>query len=196
MLSKIDIKFINDWSLLIKKYQKFQQVLTAKSGSGEYIEGYKACRYDFGTSGSLVSYDSIVSGTDVASSANGKIVEAELPWIDKLKQNMSELNIQAVAFQSNFGSLNPHCDGQEESGTIFHCKLNYIIDDYDACSYVKDGETVLSYPSIKDTAWLLDTTKLHWVNGTGQRYIFQICFHQKYSEVLEWFNDHPGLVYF
>ena len=165
MLSKIDIKFINDWSLLIKKYQKFQRVLNAKPSSGEYIEGYKTFRYDFGTSGSLVSYDSIVSGTDVASSANGKIVEAELPWIDKLKQNMSELNIQSVTFQSNFGSLNPHCDGQEESGTIFHCKLNYIIDDY-------------------------------WVNGTGQRYIFQICFHQKYSEVLEWFNDHPGLVYF
>jgi hypothetical protein len=196
MLSKIDIKFIHNWSPLIKKYKKFHQVLKSEPGSKKYIEGYNnSVRYDFGSAGSLTAYN-IVTGTDVASAAAGQIIESELPWIDKLKQDMSELQISAITVQCNFGSLSPHRDGKEESSTIYHCKLNHIIDNYNACSYVKDGDTVLSYPSEKDTAWLLDTTKVHWVNGTGERYVFQICFHQKYSEVAEWFNDHPGLVYF
>lgn len=195
MLAKIDIKFIQDWSPLIKTYNKLNRVTEGKPKSAKYIKNFKSYRFDFGSSGALVTFDSIVSGTDYASNVSGPMVENKLPWTNRLRQDMSDLNIAGITFQSNFGSLLPHIDGQEKDSTNFHCKLNYIVDDFDACTYADDGDTILSYPSARDTAWLLDTTKRHWVNGNGQRYIFQICFHQKYSEVLDWFNNHPNLIY-
>ena len=195
MLAKIDIKFIQNWSPLIKQYQKFDQVLSKRPSSGKLIKGYSEIRFDFGSAGSLTPYDNIVSGNDIASAITGTVVENQLPWVNKLREDMSELKLSAIGFQSNIGSLTPHIDGQEQTETVFHCKLNYIIDDFDACTYVQDGDNKLSYPSKKDTAWLIDTTKLHWVNGTGRRYIFQLAFHQKHSEVLDWFNSRPGLVY-
>jgi hypothetical protein len=152
-------------------------------------------RFDFGNHGSLISFDHIVSGNDTAGAISGLLVETELPWVGKLKNDLAELNLVSIAFQRNFGSLAPHSDGQEHADTIFHCALNYIIDDFDACTYVQDGNNILSYPSKKNTAWLLDTTKMHWVDGSAQRYVFQLRFHQKHSEVLDWFNCHPGLIY-
>jgi hypothetical protein len=195
MISKINIKFVQDWSSLINKYQKFNQVWERNPSGVKFIKGYASRRYDFGDSGSLISFDPILAENSKATTANGKIIESQLPWVNKLKEDLSELNLAGITFQSNFGSLKPHSDPQEDPNNIFHCKLNYIIDDFDACTYVKDGDTVMSYPSVKDTAWLLDTTKVHWVECTGQRYIFQVSFHQKYSEVLKWFNSHPDLIY-
>jgi hypothetical protein len=197
MLAKIDIKFLQDWSPLITKYQKFDQMLSTKPVGEKYIEGYLSPRFDFGNQGSLILFNHIVSGNDTAGAICGCLVETELPWVGKLKNNLAELNLVSIAFQRSVGSLAPHVDGQEYTDTTFHCALNYIIDDFDACTYVQDGDNILSYPSKKNTAWLLDTTKLHWVNGSGSapRYVFQLRFHQKHSEVLDWFNCHPGLIY-
>lgn len=196
LASKISITFKHDWSNLIKKYDYLKTLLNnSPKAKSKWVDAYKAERFDFGESGSYVSFDTntLIPGT--ASSLNGKIVENMIPWIDQLKNDLSELKLANIGFQGNYGSIERHNDNKDESGMEGHCKLNYIIDNSNTISYAERDGIVESYPSEKDTGWLLDTTTVHWVEGEGQRYLFQLTFDQPFSEVLEWFEKHPNLVY-
>lgn len=196
LATKISIKFQQDWSGLIAKYEHLKQLLNNNpNAKGKWIEAYKANRYDFGASGSYLSFDSITEQPGMASTINGQIVEDLLPWIDQLKSDLSELSVANIGFQGNNGPLKRHTDGKVDSSLVGHCKLNYCINNYDAISYVQRDDVVETYPSVKDGAYLLDTTAEHWVEAVGQRYLFQISFDDPFEKVLAWFEQHPNLVY-
>lgn len=195
LISKIPITFQQDWSDLIAKYDHLKQLLNKNPNvKSKWIDAYKAERYDFGASGSYVLFDTNTIMPGSASSLNGSMVEKLLPWIPKLKQDMFSLKIASIGFQGNSGPVERHVDNKEDV-LAGHCKLNYIIDNYDVVTYAERDGVVENYPSVKDTGWLIDTTAEHWVEGQGQRYIFQICFDEEFSKVLEWFKQHPNLIY-
>ena len=193
--AKIDITINQDWSKIIsihsdikKRWQ--EEKLPEKYGSDNLDN---SIRYEFGTSGAFVPYQGGQEGEPMVSSLMGEIFTAKLNWIPTLQEDMKELNPQ-FSFQETNGSFSRHKDG-EEKGSHFHCKLNWVINDYVGRTYVEnDDGTINSYPSLKG-GYLLDTTKFHWVECNDTRYCMQFVFHKSFKEVFEWFNDHPNLVY-
>jgi hypothetical protein len=198
MISKIELQIDQDWNPLIQKFNYLKKILANfPEEKAKYIEGYKSYRYDFGDSGSIIFYDILTSTKKTASGWSGKLVENFLPWISRLKTDLSDLNLVAIGIQENLENLSIHADGQESSTTVKHCKLNYIIDDYTDVTYVRDNHNnINNYCSTKNTAWLIDTTKPHWTeNNTKPRYIFQLTFHQDFDEVNQWFKQKGKLYY-
>jgi hypothetical protein len=198
MISKIELSIDHDWYPLIQKYQYLKKTLANfPENRGKYIDGYKTFRYDFGESGTVIYYDALTQNKKSAGSISGVIVENFLPWISKLKEDLADLNLASVGFQENTEKISAHRDGQEDSTTTKHCKLNYIIDDYTDITYAQDTQgNIEKYFSVKNTAWLLDTTTTHWTeNNTQPRYLFQLTFHQDYNEVSRWFDQKGKLHY-
>jgi hypothetical protein len=198
MISKIQFLIDHDWNTLIQKYQYLKKTLVNfPESKGKYIGGYNAFRYDFGPAGSIIYYDSLTQNKKAAGAISGTIVENFLPWVSKLKADLSELNLVSISFQENTENLLAHRDGQENSTITKHCKLNYILDNYTDVTYTQDDNGIINtYSSIKNTAWLIDTTKKHWTeNNTRARYVFQLTFHRDYNEVSRWFDQKGKLHY-
>jgi hypothetical protein len=197
-ISKINLRIEQDWAPVIQKFDRVKNLLISyPTEKAKWIDGYKGFRYDFGQSGSFLFFDSITEHKKTAGALSGLMLENVLPWLSQLKIDFAELNLASAGIQGSVGKLLKHRDGQELIETKKHCKLNYIIDDYTDITYVEnDNNNISEYPSIKNTAWLIDTTKNHWVeNNTGPRYIFQLTFHQAYNEVAEWLSNKEALIY-
>jgi len=196
-VSKIDLRIHQDWNPLIEKCDRIKNVLKNFSEEKAIRGGknYGSLRYDFGESGSFMFFDDITTEKRTAGAMSGILVESFLPWINRLKEDLSDLNLVSVAFQFNAGNLRRHADANDDC--VKECKVNYIIDDYTDKTYTDDLHgTVSNYPSVKNSAWLIDTSKYHWVtNNTKTRYIFQLAFHQDYDEVAEWFVRKGRLEY-
>jgi hypothetical protein len=198
MISKIELLIEHDWNPLIQKYQYLKKTLVNfPEHKGKYVDGYKTFRYDLGESGSIIYYDSLTQNKKGAGAIAGPMVENFLPWISKLKEDLTDLNLVSVSLQENTEKLLAHQDGQADSTITKHCKLNYILDDYTDITYAEDTQgNIAKYCSVKNTAWLLDTTKKHWTeNHTRTRYVFQLTFHQAYDEVSQWFDQKGKLHY-
>jgi hypothetical protein len=198
MLSKIELLIEHDWNPLIQKYQYLKKTLANfPETNGKYIDGYKTFRYDLGESGSITYFDSLTQNKKGAGRISGPMVENFLPWISKLKEDLTDLNLVGVSLQENTEKLLAHRDGQEDLTVTKHCNLNYILDDHTDITYVQDTQgNTKQYFSVKNTAWLLDTTKKHWTeNNTRARYVFQLTFHQDYDEVARWFDQKGKLHY-
>jgi hypothetical protein len=196
-VARIDFTITQDWSKLIQAYENIKQ----KWQSGglknkKWIKEYNTEQFDFGAYGSLVSLDSISDTPYSAAMLNGIIVVSLLPWAKQLQKDLEELDITAMTFFETQGPINPHKDGViKDSDYEGHCRLNYIITDCDAVTYVDNDGEIESYPSKAGTAWLLNTQKQHWVDNQGTRHLFQVAFNKPFDKVLAWFNSRPALHY-
>ena len=194
-VAQINIKFNQDWSKIIDLLHHVQEKYNnGLLKQGQWIEEYMITRYDLGTMGSFIPLDSITKNPKTGSTINGLLLETLLPWSKKLKSDFRNSGLVSLAFLECCEDLEPHVDGQEP-GIVGHCRLNYIVYDCDSVTYLDNDGLIENYPSIGGTAWLVDTTKLHWVKNGEKRYLFQLMFHRPFSEVYEWFEQHPNLTY-
>lgn len=196
-VSRIDFYIDQDWSKLISAYDTIRKQWISGDLKGQkWVEEYQTYQYNFGSFGSLVSLDSISEQENSAAMLNGQIVESFLPWIKQLKQDMSEVDLIAITFFETNGPIKKHVDGViKDHNFKGHCRLNYVISDCDAVTYVDNNGTIESYPSQSATAWLLDTQKPHWVENHSTRHLFQLAFNRPYREVLDWFRSKPKFHY-
>ena len=197
-ISKINLTLEQDWIPVIKKFEYLKNLLKDYSGDkGTWVNGYNEFRYDFGSHGSFMFFDSITADKKTAGIMTDNFLTTFLPWFNQMKEDLSPLNVASVGFQGNTGNLIKHKDGQEKINTTKHCKLNYIIDDFTDVTYTQDDlNNIYTYPSTKNSAWLIDTTKEHWSDhNSGPRYIFQLAFHQDFNEVDAWFREKNALAY-
>jgi len=197
-ISKINLTIEQDWAPVIQKFEHIKNLLKSyPTEKAKWIPGYNEFRYDFGQSGSFFFFDTITEHKKYAGVLSGLLLANVLPWISQLQTDLAELKLASTAIQGSVGGLAKHRDGQDSIETTKHCKINYIIDNYTDITYSEDTDgNISNYPSIKNTAWLIDTTEYHWVeHNTGPRYIFQLTFHQSYKEVAEWFSIREPLIY-
>ena len=194
---QVDLVISHDWSKTVSLYNLiYKKWIQDELPGKKWVEEYHTYQFDFSSYGSLVSLDSITDKEKTAGMLNGPIVESTLPWIKNLKKDLSSLNLVAVAFYETQGSIHRHKDGllsdQKDKG---HCRLNYIVTDCEAVTYVDSDGVIDHYPSIANTAWLLNTQKEHWVENQTKRHLFQLTFNQPYEEVREWFQQRGPLRY-
>ena len=194
-VAKIDIKINQDWTPLINKFLNLKKVIGSTEVKSTYIEGFGENLYSFGDNGALIFYNQISVEKNTTGQLSGRMVENMLPWSKQLKTDLFGLNMASMGIQGNWDNITEHNDGQVDSAINAHCKLNYAISTTDAMTYARNGNEIFSYPTIKDHAYLIDTTKNHWVECKGVRFIFQIAFHESWETVYDWFSKHPGLRY-
>jgi len=183
---QINLKIANqDWSLLKSKLDQTKAFCIKNPERGVWYEGVHSYRYDFGNFGSFMPFDVITANPNVAGCMSGLMVESSLAWAKQLRKDLAGLTISSISFQYNTEGLLRHVDGQYDTSIKNHCKLNYMISDENYSTFIDTGKEILSHPTKKDTAWLIDTTLPHWVSGEGTRYIFQVGFHDSYDTVYQ-----------
>lgn len=199
--AKLDLTINQDWSRIVNIYSTMREKwINNELKLDSRNEHWSTDYYNFGNLGSLISLDNRTEKRKQCCTLTGKIIESQLPWIKQLKEDLTELGLESIGIMGTTASISGHVDlHNPEVDAVGHCRIIYMINNSDTVTYVKNNQQVEHYPSDANTAWLLDTTKYHWVekqSGTEEiRYVFQLTFYKQFSEVLEWFNNHPGLVY-
>ena len=133
-------------------------------------------------------------------SLSGKIIDMNLKWIDQARELFSGLNFQGCSYNLTHIDLQMHVDFYPE---IYKpvCKVNYIVSCVDpnavTLSQDADDPTIFhSYPSIPNTAWIIDTGLPHEVKSQGCREILEFRFHNtKYETLCEFFNQTGPIVF-
>lgn len=199
--AKLDLTINQDWTRTISMYSTMKE----KWANGELRldsrnDHWDTDYYNFGELGSLISLDNRTKESKQCCSLTGKIVEMQLPWIKKLKEDCKDLELVSIGIMGTTASISRHKDlHNAEVDAKGHCRIIYVINNSDTITYVENNNEVEHYTSTANTAWLLDTTKYHWVDKKSGpeeiRYVFQLTFYKSFNEVLKWFNDHPGMVY-
>jgi hypothetical protein len=120
------------------------------------------------------------------------IVNKSIPWLATMLDRMTELKPDDGAISFLTGNGRGHIDWPH-----LQTALNFIISNTDSTAYtwVKDGNTCETYPSEVNTAWLINTQKLHGIENNGERWSLSIHFNTDYSVVKEWFDKHTNLVF-
>jgi hypothetical protein len=202
-ISKIDISISQDWSKLITIYKNVvNQWSNNKLHRRVYLENIDTYHYDLGNLGSLTDLDQITPGfipenkTATASFLHGNIIENNLPWAKKLREDLTEINLSSICMFYTDKDIIRHTDKSndiERPNDI--CKINFFINDSNGALYVEKNNKIESAPAKKNTAWLLDVAYPHWATVENELFLFQLCFYKPYYEVLQWFDNHPGLSY-
>jgi hypothetical protein len=200
IVSKIDIFFHLDWDPVIKKFIYLKDLIINQPPTKSMVISFGETRYDFGSNGSLMFYNSISNTKNSSGSLTGRLIENFLPWQEKLKNDFKEIKLAGIGLQWGIDDLLCHADDPSgelrNAGVTHHCKLNYLLTDNDAITYAKnDDGTIETYPTVKNAAYLIDTTKPHWVKNSSTRFLFQLTFHEEFEKVNQWFTEHPGLSY-
>lgn len=196
-LVQVNLSISQDWSTLTSVYKKILELWrNDKLPNLVQLTDIGACHYDLGDLGSLTVLDMISAEKKKASFLHGKIVENKLSWLPKLKQDMSELNLESVClFYSNQDILKH----EDQSGVIQSrndiCKINFFIENSNSRFFIEDQGVVESVPAVANTAWLCNVVNTHWATIPDELFLFQLCFYNPFDQVLEWLNAHPELNY-
>jgi hypothetical protein len=197
-VKKINLVIHQDWSEVMFVNQSIRErVSSGQLPDPVWVEEYGDYKYNFGNFGAIQFLDGLADHTTPKYSTSmfyGKMVESMLPWTKEIRNTFKELNIAGFTYYETAGNISPHIDGQingqAEQG---HCRLNYIINDTDAVTYVDNNGNIESHGSESGSAWLIDTTKLHWVKNNQERQVFQITFHDPFKRVSDYLSGYPKL---
>jgi hypothetical protein len=58
-------------------------------------------------------------------------------------------------------------------------------------TYFQDDDGLHSYPSIPGKAWLINSSVEHWVDNQNFREVFQMRFHDSYSQIKDYLINYP-----
>ena len=191
----VDVAITQDWTKLIALFDSLRtRWQNNQLENGVLIPESGDCRYYFGNTGCFTTLDCVTGHAQDSALLSGAIVDSQLPWIKQLEQDFAPLKIFNFDISGMTGSFTPHVD-RKPGHDGAHCRINYMLNNTAAVTYAQGLDGVESYPGRVHTAWLLDTTKTHWVDNSQSRYIFQINFHESYDTVSHWLDQHPGLMY-
>jgi hypothetical protein len=195
-VTQVDLQINTNWNRLIDLFDSVNQKYKDNQlTDGIFVKEYNTMQYNFGELGCFISLDNLTDNPGESASLNGKILEHMLPCSQQIKHDLKDLDLVSMSILECTNDIHPHIDSQVQSDLPGQCRINYIIAGEDAVTFVDNDGQIESYRSIPGTAWLLDTTKLHWVKNSSRRHLFQLTFYQPYQTVLNWFNQHPQLIY-
>lgn len=185
----VHIKINADWTKAINLFEKGLDILENRSEliTKEYKFSDYGYHYEIAHNMSIAH---VTNGSPDWYGTNGPLVLASMPWVKTMMEDMEELNPLFPSFNRLVGPGLEHVD-QPTTLTA----LNYFIADGTAITTVSDGSDVETYPTKKDTGWLLDIQKPHRIDNTETRIWLNIRFGKPIDVCYNWFCKHPNLVY-
>jgi hypothetical protein len=202
VITQIDLNIFQNWTKILSYYDVIDDKWTKDKLQHKNVATVGKTNiemFDLGALGSLQPLDMLTKDTKSLSFLHGKILDSNLTWLAQLKKDFIDLKLSSVCLcKSRLGSdVQRHKDINHDLQINQEiCKLNYILNDSTAMTYVDNNGVSQSYPTKSNTAWLLDVTNDHWLQANGgQLYMLQLCFYVSYNEALEWFKKHPNLSY-
>ena len=181
---QVDLTIHHDWNKTKHMASKILEMenkipVTETYGSSDH--------YTLGSMGTISKHNLSKSWYRLAS----PVVNKTMPWLTEFLEMVKELRPDDGAISYMKGRGGEHIDWPH-----MQTALNFVFDNTDdgAFTWVKQDEHYETYPSIINTAWILDTQKLHGISNVGHRWALSIHFNTDYEIVKKWFNEHPGLV--
>jgi hypothetical protein len=181
---KLDLTIQQDWNAIID--QTLRLLALEEKASSETVGA--SDHYLLGQLGTISKHNPSKSWYRVAS----PVVNRSMPWLVDWLDSMSELKPDDSCISFLRGNGKEHIDVPE-----MKTALNFIIanTDSEAFTWIRDGEIYETYPSKVNTAWLIDTQKLHGIENVGERWSLSIHFNEEYEVVKSWFDNRPNLKY-
>ncbi len=182
---QVDLRIHHSWDQTKKVSKKLinlesRSEIASMYGNSEHIK--------LGNMGVLSKHELSESWYRIAS----PIVNSTMPWLSDMLDAMSILKPDdgVISLMNGIGA--EHIDLPH-----MQTALNFIFDNSDDTAYtwVKDHEHYEQYPSVINTAWILDTQKLHGIVNKGERWALSIHFNTDYAIVKDWFDKHPQLIF-
>lgn len=182
---QVDLKIEHDWG----QTKKVSKNLIGLESRAETKSMYGNSEHlTIGNLGVLSKHEPSESWYRIAS----PVVNKTMPWLAKMLDLFAELKPDDGAISLMCGSGAEHIDLPHMQSA-----LNFIFDNTDnnAYTWVEYDDHFEQYPSIINTAWILDTQKPHGITNTGERWALSIHFNTDYHIVKNWFEQHPQLIF-
>ena len=181
---QVDLVIQQDWSRTKTVMNKLRELETRATQSQYGLSTH----YDLGALGTISKHSPSQSWYRISST----VINQTMPWLAGMLAQMQELLPDEGCISVMFGPGAEHIDVPE-----MKTALNYIFDNSDPSAYtwVKHNEHYETYPSDINTAWILDTQKLHGIENTGERWSLSIHFNAEYDKVKQWFDNNPSLIF-
>lgn len=169
----------HDWS---KTQSAFSELLALASDNGEHYGN--SLHFPIQNLGMVSKHKLSPGWIRIA----GPAINKTMPWLPSLLSEMKELCPDDSCISRLQGDGARHVDLKTAPSA-----LNFIFANNDPEAYTVAGEE--RYPSVVDTAWILDTQQPHAIINKGERWTLSIHFKVPYNVVQEWFNAHPNLIF-
>lgn len=183
LTQQINLKINQDWSKVIAGLN--YAINLVQTGSDRVTKSYKYSdyghHYELGNAGTLAH---VTNGSSYWYNFNGPLLLGMLPWANQLMQDLQPMNPTFITINKLIGNGSEHVDqpGQNTG-------LNYFINTTKSVTYCKDGELEESYPSVQDTAWILDIQKKHKIENLDTRIWFNLRFQADFKTCQEFFKN-------
>ena len=148
--------------------------VTEVINNGPYLKTYML--------GPNLSVSHVNNGSEYWYMLNGSIILNSLKWLPGMIERFKDLDVVDIHLNKLINAGVPHIDTPESLTA-----LNYFFNTSNAITYVKHDNIVESYPTVKNTGWLLDIQKLHWIENTEPRTWFSIRFGKSFDYCKDWF---------
>ena len=183
VISLVDVRIIQNWDPVVEQAQ--QLIKKSKTNYSEKIDYGNSTFYHIGALGSVVQHNISHNWHNLV----GPWTKKYLPWLSGMLLDMAALEPRyGISIMEGYG-------GEHTDFPDVPTAFNYPVSTTQAETYVKFNGSEYCYPSIADQPWILNTQCLHGIRNNEFRVVFNLHFGKPYTEVKQWFNDHPNLVY-
>jgi hypothetical protein len=181
--SQVSLTINHNWDTTLHVFDKLNEL---RGKHIDTIDDNGSWHYDLGALGVISDHKDSNNWKRIA----GTAIQQTMPWLSTMLSLLSELNPDDGAISMLDGNGAPHIDKNS-----YPSALNFIFknSDNNAYTWVSGSNGKESYPSLVNTAWIINTQYLHGIENLGKRYSLSIHFGAEYDKVKEWFNKHPKL---
>ena len=189
MIRPVDITIHQDWADVRKSYN----IMYDKS---KHSKGVANTDTDLSKMYSFENNFLSIDYTGVHSKfwgfLTGDLLLSTLPWANQAIDLFADLDPN-IFYHKSLQDVKKHTDYKDSSDV---CNINFVIscEDPDAVTTSWDNDVPYSYPSIVNTAWLIDPSLPHEIRCNGSREALQFKFQHSYKEVSAFLDQHEPII--
>ena len=189
MIRPVDITIHQDWADVRKIHDIIYEKSKHRTPDVDHDTDY-AKRYLFGNTTLAVDHTGIHSKN--WGFLSGDLLLSKLPWAKQAIDLFADFD-PIILYHKSLQNVKKHTDYKYSTEI---CNINFVTscEDPNAVTTSWDNDVPYSYPSIVNTAWLIDPSLPHEIHCNGSREALQFKFHHSYKEVSAFLDQHEPII--